>query len=507
VYKIFNRGADVSEPYAEFSILDEVGPDLYREYSEGQAREALNVSLSAFVPIVACFELLIFTAILMAAGAPVLAQNSIDRTLMICVGIAILLVNLLSANKLYRVEVLASFRQFLRRVTGVTPIALLALVMLYNFGALAEPVGNLALWLIGWCALTVILLTGFRGVVAVLFTFGVRRGIITHNVVLIGTTELAAEFAELIRTQSYGVRVTAIFDHAVLPTTPPVTGDPDLPGVMDFLRYSKRHRIDTVILALPSLEAADVGALIRQIDVQPLRVRLLPGPWARRRIGAWSAPAGELPGIYLIRVSDPPISGFSGLAKTTFDRVVASFALLLFAPLMLLCAVLIKISSPGPVLFRQVRVGYRNKEFNVFKFRTMHFDDCNSGRLTVRDDPRIFGVGRIFRKLSLDELPQLFNVIRGDMSLVGPRPHMPEARAAGVFYHHAVPGYAARHRVKPGITGLAQVSGWRGPTVTIAQIENRVAADIEYINKWSLGLDIKILVKTVFVGFFGKNAF
>ncbi len=498
----------MSEPYAEFSILDELGPDLYREYSEQQARDALSVSLPAFVAMVVCIDLLIFTGILMAAGSPILAsQDSVERSLTICVGISILLANLLSANKLYRVEVLASFKQFLRRAAGVTPIALLALVMLYNFGALAEPADSLALWLIGWCALTVVLLAGLRGIVAALFAFGVRRGIIAHNVVVIGTTELAAEFAELIRTQSYGVRVTAIFDHAVLPTAPQVTGDPALPGVTEFLRYSKRHQIDTVVLALPSLEAAELEALIRQIDVQPLRVRLLPGPWARQRAGAWSAPAGELPGMYLIRVSDPPISGFSGLAKTAFDRAVASLALLLFAPLMLLCALLIKISSPGPILFRQVRVGYRNKEFNVLKFRTMHFSDCNSGRLTVRDDPRIFGVGRIFRKFSLDELPQLFNVIRGDMSLVGPRPHMPEARAAGVFYHHAVPGYAARHRVKPGITGLAQVSGWRGPTVTIAQIENRVAADIEYINKWSLFLDLKILVKTVFVGFFGKNAF
>jgi exopolysaccharide biosynthesis polyprenyl glycosylphosphotransferase len=318
---------------------------------------------------------------------------------------------------------------------------------------------------------------------------------------------LAAEFSDLLRTETYGVRVIAIFDHAVLPTMAQAKGDSALPGVLDFLRYSKEHRIDTVVLTLPSLERAEVQALIRQIEVQPLRIRQLPGPWARPPAGAWCAPAGELPGINLIRVSDPPISGLAGLAKTIFDRVAASVALLLFGPLMLLCAGLIKFSSPGPILFRQRRVGYRNKEFNVYKFRTMHVGDCNTGRLTVRDDPRVFGAGKILRKLSLDELPQLLNVIQGDMSLVGPRPHMPEARAAGIFYHHAVPGYAARHRVKPGITGLAQVTGWRGPTVTIAQIENRVAADIEYINKWNLLLDLKILVKTVLVGFFGKNAF
>jgi lipopolysaccharide/colanic/teichoic acid biosynthesis glycosyltransferase len=137
----------------------------------------------------------------------------------------------------------------------------------------------------------------------------------------------------------------------------------------------------------------------------------------------------------------------------------------------------------------------------------MHLADCNSGVLTKRNDPRIFKFGEFLRKFSLDELPQLFNVLKGDMSLVGPRPHIQEARAAGILYFKAVPNYPARHRVKPGITGNAQVSGWRGPTETIEQIENRVAHDLDYVENWSLSGDIKILFKTIFVGFFGENAF
>jgi lipopolysaccharide/colanic/teichoic acid biosynthesis glycosyltransferase len=137
----------------------------------------------------------------------------------------------------------------------------------------------------------------------------------------------------------------------------------------------------------------------------------------------------------------------------------------------------------------------------------MHVTDSHSTILTQRNDPRVFKFGQLMRKFSLDELPQLFNVLRGDMSLVGPRPHIQEARAAGILYFKAVPNYPARHRVKPGITGHAQISGWRGPTETIEQIENRVAHDLHYIDNWSFFGDIKILVKTVFVGFFGKNAF
>ncbi len=202
-----------------------------------------------------------------------------------------------------------------------------------------------------------------------------------------------------------------------------------------------------------------------------------------------------------------PMGRGGQLAKALLDRAVAAAAILAFGPVMLLCALAIKLSSPGPVLFRQSRIGYGNRPFAVYKFRSMHQADCNTGLLTTRNDKRIFPAGRIMRKLSLDELPQLFNVLLGDMSLVGPRPHMPEARAAGKLYHEVVEDYANRHRVKPGITGWAQINGWRGPTETFAQLENRVLHDLHYIENWSLRLDIYILAKTAFVGFFGKNAF
>ena len=187
--------------------------------------------------------------------------------------------------------------------------------------------------------------------------------------------------------------------------------------------------------------------------------------------------------------------------------VAGLVAALFFAPVLLFCAVGIALSSPGPIFFWQKRVGYKGREFDILKFRTMHVSERPNTDLTKREDPRVFRFGNLLRKTSFDELPQLFNVLKGDMSLVGPRPHMPEARAAGMLYFDAVNEYASRHRVKPGITGWAQVNGWRGPTETVEQIERRVEHDIYYIENWSLLLDLVILAKTVVVGFVGRNAF
>lgn len=214
-----------------------------------------------------------------------------------------------------------------------------------------------------------------------------------------------------------------------------------------------------------------------------------------------------MPGIQLITIGDRPISELALFIKGTFDRLGAGLGIVLCAPIFLGCAMGIAMSSPGPVLFRQPRVGYRGQEFDIFKFRTMHAVDRPHKHLTERNDPRVFKFGALLRKTSLDELPQLFNVLKGDMSLVGPRPHMPEARAAGMLYFDAVNEYAGRHRVKPGITGWAQVNGWRGPTETIEQIERRVEYDIYYIENWSFLLDFIIVLKTIRVVCGGKNAF
>ncbi|MFA6264150.1 MAG: sugar transferase [Pseudolabrys sp.] len=194
--------------------------------------------------------------------------------------------------------------------------------------------------------------------------------------------------------------------------------------------------------------------------------------------------------------------------KRLFDATSASVALLAIAPLFGGIALAIKLTSPGPVFFTQFRYGHRNHRFRIFKFRTMHahLGDQRGVKQTVTDDPRVTFVGRILRKTSLDELPQLINVVRGDMSLVGPRPHVPGMQAASTLYENLVPYYFQRHTIRPGITGLAQVSGCRGSTANAEAAISRVDYDLQYIERWSLWLDIKIIwwtVKREF--FFGKG--
>lgn len=185
--------------------------------------------------------------------------------------------------------------------------------------------------------------------------------------------------------------------------------------------------------------------------------------------------------------------------KRAMDIFAAGMALILLSPILLLIAAAIKATSPGPVLFHQRRYGYRNRRFRIHKFRTMyiHLEDKSGTRQTTQDDSRITPVGRILRATSLDELPQLINVVKGDMSLVGPRPHVPKMLAAELLYEHLVPYYFQRHSMRPGITGLAQVSGCRGSTAQAGDAIARIDYDLEYIETWSLWLDIKILLKTV----------
>jgi exopolysaccharide biosynthesis polyprenyl glycosylphosphotransferase len=209
---------------------------------------------------------------------------------------------------------------------------------------------------------------------------------------------------------------------------------------------------------------------------------------------------------------DRPISGWSSVVKRAEDLVIASIALLILALPMLAIAALVRLDSPGPILFRQRRTGFNNRDFQMLKFRTMQDGADRLGppdgiRQATQNDPRITRVGRWLRRLSLDELPQLLNVLKGDMSVVGPRPHAPGTRAGGRRFEDVVTRYASRHRVKPGMTGLAQVRGWRGETETEEKLIRRIESDLEYIDRWSVWLDISILLRTLLTVVGMRNAY
>jgi exopolysaccharide biosynthesis polyprenyl glycosylphosphotransferase len=202
-------------------------------------------------------------------------------------------------------------------------------------------------------------------------------------------------------------------------------------------------------------------------------------------------------GCKLVPLMTDNLVSSQNVAKRLFDVLVSVLLLMIAMPVIVVTAGLVKASGPGPVVFRQKRTGAQGHEFTVYKFRTMAFEQSNRFEQAKRGDHRITGIGHFLRKNSLDEILQLFNVIRGDMSLVGPRPHAPETAVEGVNFEQAVRLYRIRHRVKPGITGLAQIRGQRGETAAIGMLEQRLASDLEYIQTWSLWLDMVILIRTI----------
>jgi exopolysaccharide biosynthesis polyprenyl glycosylphosphotransferase len=214
--------------------------------------------------------------------------------------------------------------------------------------------------------------------------------------------------------------------------------------------------------------------------------------------------------VPVIDVFDKPIADWDVIVKSAFDKVVGSICLVLLAPLMALIALAVKLDSRGPVLFKQIRHGFNNEKIEIYKFRSMYADklDYAAARQVTRGDPRVTRVGRFIRKTSLDELPQLFNVVfKGNLSLVGPRPHAIVSFAAEHPYDEVVDGYFARHRVKPGLTGWAQINGWRGETDTQEKIQKRVECDLYYIENWSILLDVYILALTPFALIKAENAY
>ena len=295
-----------------------------------------------------------------------------------------------------------------------------------------------------------------------------------------------------------GIRIIGIFDdRADDRSGTEVAGHPKLGNVSDLVTYARHAPVDLVVFTLPISAETRILQMLAKLSVLPVDIRLSAhATKLRLRPRAYSY-LGDVP---LLDVFDKPLADWDVILKGVFDRLVGLLLLIGLSPVMLAVALAVKFTSPGPVLFRQKRYGFNNELIEIFKFRSMYVDLCDAGatRLVTKTDARVTPVGRFIRKTSLDELPQLFNVIRGDLSLVGPRPHAIQAKAANTLYDQVVDGYFARHKVKPGITGWAQIHGWRGETDTEDKIQRRVEHDLYYIENWSVLLDLYILAKTPF---------
>jgi Undecaprenyl-phosphate glucose phosphotransferase len=334
-----------------------------------------------------------------------------------------------------------------------------------------------------------------------------RSGTLGDVIAIVGAGELTDRLIEHLRqSKARGLQIAGVFDdrrtrHQSAAHLPYGT-------LADLLEIGKRQRIDWVLITFPQAADARLRGVAHRLKALATSIAVCPQHFA---VGAevpcqeWTTISDVVHAALLV---DRPLRGWDTVIKRLEDLLLGGTLFLLALPLMVLIALAIRIDSPGPVLFRQPRHGWNNREFEVIKFRTMRASEhCGDAVQTARGDERITRVGRLLRRMSLDELPQIWNVLRGDMSLVGPRPHAVDMRTEDLLGHEIVEEYPHRHRVRPGLTGWAQVHGSRGATETAEQVRERVEFDLYYTENWSVTLDLKILLRTLLIVIRGQNAF
>jgi putative colanic acid biosynthesis UDP-glucose lipid carrier transferase len=328
------------------------------------------------------------------------------------------------------------------------------------------------------------------------------HGLNQHRMVIVGATALGREVAERLRASPWmGLEVVGYFRAGA-------SSEEDLPapvlgGLSDLAPYVLRERISQVWIALPLKEEETLRAVLHELRHSTTDIRFVPDIFGFRLL---NHSLTEVAGLPVLSLSATPMVGLSLWIKAAEDRLLAFLILLFVSPLMLLIAIGVKLSSPGPVLFKQKRHGWDGKSIKVYKFRSMVQHHEQGGQVTpaTHNDARVTRFGALLRRTSLDELPQFFNVLQGRMSIVGPRPH---AIQHNEQYKEAIDHYMLRHKVKPGITGWAQVNGLRGEVDSLEKMKKRVEYDLYYIENWSLWFDLKIIFLTLFKGFVNKNAY
>jgi Undecaprenyl-phosphate glucose phosphotransferase len=403
-----------------------------------------------------------------------------------------------------------AFRQPMRQVVRIAGgwcfifLILFAVIFFMKLDGVVSRVWVAAWFLSGLAALAI-----ERAILARIALSLVRAGRLDRRTVVVGGGEFGRQLLrDLAAARSTEIQMLGVFDDRGDDRSPDtVEGFPKLGNVDDLVEFARHTRIDLVIFALPITAEQRILEMLRKLWVLPIDIRLAAHANRLRFRPRSYSYVGHVPVLDII---DKPIADWDVVIKLAFDKIVGSLALIALSPVLAAAALAVKLDSPGPVLFRQKRYGFNNELIEVFKFRSMYIDrtDDTAAKLVTRDDPRVTRVGRFIRKTSLDELPQLFNVVfKGDLSLIGPRPHAVHAKAADRQYDEVVDGYFARHRVRPGITGWAQVNGWRGETDTPEKIQQRVEHDLYYIENWSILLDLYILAVTPYSLLKTNNAY
>ncbi len=357
--------------------------------------------------------------------------------------------------------------------------------------------------LLSWAVITPFALIGSHVLVRSTLPRVISMGQNQRVAVVAGVNDIGIRLTQQFRDNPYlGTKVLGFFDDRSSDRLQPTNGVPILDTMSRLAEFVKRHHVEAIYLALPMATQPRILQLLDDLKDTTASIYFVPDIFVTDLIQGRLDSVGGMP---VVAVCETPFTGFSGVIKRASDVLLSMLILLMLTPIMAALAVGVKMSSPGPVIFKQRRYGLDGKEILVYKFRSMTATDNGAVvKQATKNDQRITPFGAFIRRTSLDELPQFVNVLQGRMSIVGPRPH---AVAHNETYRKLVKGYMVRHKVKPGITGWAQVNGYRGETETVDKMEKRIEYDLEYLRNWSLSMDLWIIIKTALLVIKDRNAY
>jgi Undecaprenyl-phosphate glucose phosphotransferase len=488
----------------------------HNESNTGLSRDALEIARSlrddsVSVPVltgsVRAADLVIIVASAIGASMTEIGATSLGgiHAIVVCIALVFAMAFLQAADA-YQVPTLRrGMSQFGRIAASWTMVfVMLAVIRITTgFGS-----GVSQQWAGVWFLTAMAGLIGGRLVVARLVQVWMGNGRLERRAVIVGGGTAAADLIHELEAQpDNDIRICGIFDDRSNDRSPPVVaGYPKLGNISALVEFARMARIDMLIVCIPLRAEKRVLELLRKLWVLPVDIRLSAHTDKVRFRNRGSSFIGTVP---FVDVVEKPITDWDMVAKRIFDIAFASAAIVALFPVMIATAIAIRMESKGPILFRQKRYGFNNEIIEVLKFRSMFHEmaDPDAKTVVTKGDPRVTRVGRFIRKTSIDELPQLFNVLAGSLSLVGPRPHAVNAHTDNKTWDDVVDGYFARHKVKPGVTGWAQINGWRGEVDTPEKIEKRVECDVYYIENWSILFDLKILFLTPFRLLNTENAY
>jgi Undecaprenyl-phosphate glucose phosphotransferase len=422
-------------------------------------------------------------------------------------GTAVLATLAFQVADIYQVEAFRGFEKQYFRLASAWSVVFLILIGTSFFAKAGEQFSRV--WLGGFYVLGLVALLMFRRGLFLMVRRWTQEGRLNRRTAIVGGGEAGEQLIQALKEQrDTDVRIIGLFDDRNDDRSPThIAGERKLGTVDDLVEFARRTRVDLVIFTLPIMAEARILQMLKKLWVLPVDIRLSAHSNKLRFRPRSYSYLGSVP---VLDVFDRPITDWDVVMKFLFDRIIGACALVFAAPLMLFVAAAIKLDSKGPVFFKQKRHGFNNDEIEVYKFRSLytHMTDHAVQKSVTKDDPRVTRVGRFIRKTSIDELPQLFNVVfKGNLSLVGPRPHAVNQKIEDRQFDEAVDGYFARHRVKPGITGWAQINGWRGELTSPDKIKGRVEHDLHYIENWSVLFDLYILLKTPLSLLKSENAY